>query len=92
VDVDATALLLNDARGVLVSLINDLDGFYGPFVLAPSTTRAPSLRDARRARTRGRPRRRLVRRCPVLNEARKTNRADVEQPSQLWTRPSSRSV
>jgi hypothetical protein len=38
VDVDATALLQNDARGVLVSLINDLNGFYGPFVLAPSTT------------------------------------------------------
>ena len=54
-DVDATALLQNDARGVLVSLINDFDGFYGPFVLAPSTTRAPSLRDARRARTSGRP-------------------------------------
>jgi hypothetical protein len=38
VDVDATALLQNNARGVLVSLINDLNGFYGPFVLAPSTT------------------------------------------------------
>jgi hypothetical protein len=38
VDVDATALLQNDARGVLVSLINDLNGLYGPFVLAPSTT------------------------------------------------------
>jgi hypothetical protein len=42
VDVDATALLQNDARGVLLSLINDLDGFYEPFVLAPSTTTTSS--------------------------------------------------
>ena len=28
--------------GVLVSLINDLNGFYGPFVLAPSTTTTSS--------------------------------------------------